>query len=357
VVTDHPEPPTQPPLYRWIENLLAALEPWRRRIRTAWRKAHALAVKNAESAGDHATIRRLEAAMTADSVLRDDEDGRAIRKHVVDTLWPLMQDDGTEAQVVDLINGIASAAERARTDHVAAEAERQRLIRSVRSVADMDRLRADYEAAEHRAHEALELELLGQQLVDAVKPSSEFEPRAFWINFAVRATALLDSPIGQHVIRRMEEQRTKASATAAVATIEQMQKAVTAAIEPVKQGLNKLHAAVATTPASAAQRASESGPEAPCNHSEDYSSVRWFGATYTFTKTQARCIQKMWEEYEKGTSGLSEETLGVAAGSSAARFRLREVFRNKKSGMHPAWGTMIISLGKGVFGLARKNRQ
>jgi hypothetical protein len=80
-------------------------------------------------------------------------------------------------------------------------------------------------------------------------------------------------------------------------------------------------------------------------HSPDYRSVHWFGCDYTFTPTQAAVIRQLWEAWEDGTPGVGQETLLEGAGSTGDR--LRDVFRGS-----PAWGTLVVALGKGLFALA-----
>jgi hypothetical protein len=93
-------------------------------------------------------------------------------------------------------------------------------------------------------------------------------------------------------------------------------------------------------------------------HSDDFTSVNWFGAEYEFAKgLQAESVKALWEAWEAGTPNLSQETIGDKAGSSNVRFRLEHVFKptKKKKGKrepHHAWGTMIKSTGKGVFALS-----
>lgn len=82
-------------------------------------------------------------------------------------------------------------------------------------------------------------------------------------------------------------------------------------------------------------------------HSTDFRSVRWFGRPYTFTATQAACVQVLWQNWEQGTPVISELTILDQAGSAGDR--LRDVF---DKGKHSAWGTMIRPGGKGVFQLA-----
>jgi hypothetical protein len=88
-------------------------------------------------------------------------------------------------------------------------------------------------------------------------------------------------------------------------------------------------------------------PAAPTGfprHCPDYRFVHWFGTDYTFTPTQAAVVRQLWEAWEDGTPGMGQETLLEGAKSEGSR--LRDLFRG-----HPAWGTMIAALGKGLFAL------
>jgi hypothetical protein len=68
----------------------------------------------------------------------------------------------------------------------------------------------------------------------------------------------------------------------------------------------------------------------------------------------------LWAEWEKGDFTLSEKTIGEKIISANDNYRLRHTFRvvaTAKKGrgkvtMHPAWGTMIVAGGKGLFRLA-----
>lgn len=105
---------------------------------------------------------------------------------------------------------------------------------------------------------------------------------------------------------------------------------------------------------------SESPAAAPpaATHSADFTSVKWFGATYQFAKgLQAESVRVLWEAWETGAPTLSQQTIGEKARSSNDRFRLEHVFRPTKKSTgkreaHPAWGRMIKSVGKGVFALS-----
>lgn len=98
------------------------------------------------------------------------------------------------------------------------------------------------------------------------------------------------------------------------------------------------------------------------DHSKDFTSVIWFGTKYGFNKTQAKCIEILWKEWEKGKLSLSEKTIGEGIGSSDENYKLRNTFRTKKRNKtggyitHPAWGTMIVpaDTGKGIFKLLSK---
>jgi hypothetical protein len=87
---------------------------------------------------------------------------------------------------------------------------------------------------------------------------------------------------------------------------------------------------------------------AEAKHSDDFSSVIWYGIKYPiFNKTQALVVGLLWKEWEKGTPTLSDSTIKKVIGSANERFRLRHTFRN-----HPAFGTMIKSNGKGIYQLS-----
>jgi hypothetical protein len=88
-------------------------------------------------------------------------------------------------------------------------------------------------------------------------------------------------------------------------------------------------------------------------HSEDFTDVHWFGECYTFIiGQQTRTIECLWEAWERGSKGVSVETIGKTIESQADRFRLAYVFRNRMDGgYHPAWGAMIRGCGKCVYGL------
>jgi hypothetical protein len=93
-------------------------------------------------------------------------------------------------------------------------------------------------------------------------------------------------------------------------------------------------------------------------HSDDFTSVNWFGAEYEFAKgLQAESVRVLWEARESGTPRLSEQTIREKTDSNSGRFRLYHVFHPKdpKTGKRKpnrAWGTMIRKMGKGIFALS-----
>jgi hypothetical protein len=80
-------------------------------------------------------------------------------------------------------------------------------------------------------------------------------------------------------------------------------------------------------------------------HSPDFRSVHWKGQDYIFSPAQAAVIACLWEAWEDGMPDLGQETILEKAGSESNR--LRDVFKD-----HPAWGVVIVSRGKGIFGLS-----
>jgi hypothetical protein len=82
------------------------------------------------------------------------------------------------------------------------------------------------------------------------------------------------------------------------------------------------------------------------SHSADYRSVRWDGARYSFTPTQAIIIHLLWDAMDAGTPSVSQEKLIEEADSNADT--LRDLFRSSK-----AWQTLIVSgTSKGTYRLA-----
>ena len=91
----------------------------------------------------------------------------------------------------------------------------------------------------------------------------------------------------------------------------------------------------------------EDPPPSPAQHSMDFRCVTWLGEKYTFSQMQAACVKVMWEAWENDTPSLGQQTILESAESSSER--LIHVFRN---GKHPAWGSMIVPDGKGIFRLS-----
>lgn len=107
-----------------------------------------------------------------------------------------------------------------------------------------------------------------------------------------------------------------------------------------------------------------SDPEAAdTSHSPDFASVNWYGTRYMFSKgNQSEAVRALWEAWENGGHALKQETIAERIGSSgSSNFRLDHTFR-KRSGdgkyeTHPAWGTMIVSEGKGCHRLAEPEKK
>jgi hypothetical protein len=72
--------------------------------------------------------------------------------------------------------------------------------------------------------------------------------------------------------------------------------------------------------------------------------------TLRFNTTQALAIALLWKEWEAGGHGLNEATIGDKLESGSDRYRLAHTFRNRGA-PHPAWGTMIVRVDRGVYAL------
>lgn len=96
---------------------------------------------------------------------------------------------------------------------------------------------------------------------------------------------------------------------------------------------------------------------APASHSEDFTSVNWFGTRHTFSKgLQAESVRALWAAWQNGNHSLSQATIAEKIGTSADDFQLSKVFRRRRSDgpgyeQHPAWGTMIQREEKGTYSL------
>jgi hypothetical protein len=99
----------------------------------------------------------------------------------------------------------------------------------------------------------------------------------------------------------------------------------------------------------------------PPTHSEDFTSVNWYGTPYRFKKgLQAASVGILWEAWQNGTPSLSQETIGARVGSDARHFQLAKVFRRRKKrggySPHPALGKMIQSKDRGTYQLVEPDR-
>lgn len=88
-------------------------------------------------------------------------------------------------------------------------------------------------------------------------------------------------------------------------------------------------------------------------HSADFRTVNWFGTQYVFTKTQAKCVEILWDAWLHGGQALNGTTILAKADTAGERFDA--VFRKKQRGrssIHPAMGTMIARIDKDLYRLA-----
>lgn len=94
-----------------------------------------------------------------------------------------------------------------------------------------------------------------------------------------------------------------------------------------------------------------------CEHPPDYRLVMWYGQKYNFNNSRAIAIKLLWEAYEDPNKvGVHERDIAQAVDSTARKFRLQDLFRSHGE-YHPAWRTMIKSLGHGFYCLQKPERQ
>jgi hypothetical protein len=91
--------------------------------------------------------------------------------------------------------------------------------------------------------------------------------------------------------------------------------------------------------------------------SADFRVVKWYGTEYRFTPNQALIFQRLWEDRQRGGSGLNTKALL----NDIEQCRVADVFRDKKeeNGMHRAWKKLIGSFRKpkGIYRLIEPNRR
>ncbi len=86
-------------------------------------------------------------------------------------------------------------------------------------------------------------------------------------------------------------------------------------------------------------------------HSEGYRMVWWRGEEFSFGLIQAACIAVLWETWPDDAWLLQDKIIDRAEkliGDEIDSKRLSDIFRR-----HPAWGTMIVGSGNGLFKLRR----
>jgi hypothetical protein len=77
----------------------------------------------------------------------------------------------------------------------------------------------------------------------------------------------------------------------------------------------------------------------PERHSEDFSTVKWYGWLFKFNPSQAVVVGLLWKSRENGTPYLRCRYLIEAAGVNYDRFD--HLFRISKTAYHDAWKRMI----------------
>jgi hypothetical protein len=109
-----------------------------------------------------------------------------------------------------------------------------------------------------------------------------------------------------------------------------------------------------TTPAvKEAERAPEPAPTnndaGPPTHSPDFRCVNWYGTPYSFSVTQAACVEALWRAAAAGRPHVSQADVLQGLTKSEPP-RLHNLFKGD-----PAWGTMIIPVEgrKGMFMLSK----
>ncbi len=112
-----------------------------------------------------------------------------------------------------------------------------------------------------------------------------------------------------------------------------------------KQDAKALHAVISAV-------ATRLGLTRTCEHSSDFSTVRWHGTEFEFTSHQQRkAVEHLWRRREAGFPWVSARALKKAVESVAEEFSVPKVFRARGEA-HPAWGEMVLSDGGGRYRIA-----
>jgi len=112
----------------------------------------------------------------------------------------------------------------------------------------------------------------------------------------------------------------------------------------------------AATESQASKSAADGAYRRNYDHSEDFSWMRWWGVEYTFSPKQAFVVEILLREFEAQRPGLTirlieDEVEEQFRTQRRSAFRLRDLFKDSSRGVHPAWGAMIQSVGKGRYAL------
>jgi hypothetical protein len=157
--------------------------------------------------------------------------------------------------------------------------------------------------------------------------------------------------------RQMNERRLEHHLSQAVALLSDLQDGRKAADTPAKlRTIAKGIEQAAPRPAdpSDTARPAEQGtkgatPTMPTpTHSADFTFVNWYGTEYTFALgVQSSAVHALWDDWVKSGLGLHQDTIRNTIDAERDNFRMDKAFRK-----HPAFGTMIQSIGDGKYKLA-----
>ena len=133
---------------------------------------------------------------------------------------------------------------------------------------------------------------------------------------------------------------------------------------PIEAGADALQAGalfnIGTTTSGAASELEELCRQGQISHSDDFTTINWYGEEFTLTRMQAWCIKLLWEHYERGTPGLSGDTILDRIGSSGRgkSERNRNLYQNIFKRNKRAWDALITQdKVKGTYrlNLTRRN--
>ena len=88
-------------------------------------------------------------------------------------------------------------------------------------------------------------------------------------------------------------------------------------------------------------------PNKICDHDDSFTTVLWFGVSYSFSIPQSLVVKQLWEAWERGgkCAGVPVATNDLLRASESVGSSLPDVFRPGGK-VNQAWKRMIVASGR-----------